>query len=375
MNHSSQRLLSIDALRGFDMFFIMGLAALVKALCLLEPGGEESWLYQQMCHAKWDGFFQHDTIFPLFLFIAGISFPFSLAKSREKGLGRGRIYGNILRRALLLILFGWLYNRLCDLEFEKMRWLSVLGRIGVAWAIAAVLTLTVPRRGRIGIAVLLLVGYWLLIRFVPAPDYPEAGCYTMEGNIAGYLDRYLVPGRLYRGTFDPEGLLGILPAVVTALLGVFTGEWIRRPETDRFLGKPLTGTRKSLWMLLSATVLLGAGLLWSLDFPINKSLWSSSFVLVSGAWSLALFALFYFIIDVKGWRSWARFFEVIGLNSITIYLLQRCVSLKDTAQFFFGGTAAQCSPEWGQVVLCAGYLAVSWLILWFLYRKKIFLKV
>lgn len=373
---TSKRLLSLDALRGFDMFFIMGGSSLIAALCALFPNGSDSWLALQMNHAQWDGFYHHDTIFPLFLFIAGISFPFSYAKSQSLGLSRGSQVGKILKRVLILIFFGWVYNGLFEWNFAQTRYLSVLGRIGLAWGIAALIRMHTNTLTRAILCVLLLVGYWLLIRFVPAPDAADAGVYSMKGNIVGWVDRQIVPGILhYRNVFDPEGLLSTVPAVVTALLGMFTGDFIRLDEQVRCCGKPLTGGAKIVWMLLASAVMLGLGLLWSLDFPINKSLWSSSFVLVAGAYSLSLFALFYWIIDVKEWRKWARCFEIIGLNSITIYLFKRIVSVQYTDEFFLKGLSEQLSPEWGAVLLAAGYVALCWLLLTFLYRKKIFLKV
>lgn len=371
----SKRLLSLDALRGFDMFFIMGGSALIMAICALFPDGSDSWLALQMKHAKWDGFYHHDTIFPLFLFIAGISFPFSYAKSQSLGLSRGAQYGKILKRVLILIFLGWVYNGLFKWDFANMRYLSVLGRIGLAWGIAALIRMNTGTLARAILCVFLLVGYWLLIRFVPAPDAAGAGVYSMEGNIVGWVDRQIVPGRIYRPCYDPEGLLGTLPAVVTALLGMFTGDFIRMDEQKKLCGKSLTGGVKTIWMLCASALMLGLGLLWSLDFPINKALWSSSFVLVAGAYSLSLFALFYWMIDVKGWRKWAHCFEIIGLNSITIYLFQRFVSVKFTNEFFLKGLSEQLSPEWGAVLLAAGYVALCWLLLTFLYRKKIFLKV
>lgn len=372
---TSKRLLSLDALRGFDMFFIMGGAALITALCALFPEGNDSWLALQMKHAKWDGFHQHDTIFPLFLFIAGISFPFSYAKSQSLGVSRASQYGKIAKRVLVLVLLGWVYNGLFKWDFANLRYLSVLGRIGLAWGIAALIRMNTGTLARAILCVFLLVGYWLLIRFVPAPDAAGADVYSMEGNIAGWVDRQIVPGRLYRPFYDPEGLLSTLPAVVTALLGMFTGDFIRLDEKVRWCGKPLTGDAKTVWMLLASALMLGLGLLWSLDFPINKALWSSSFVLVAGAYSLSLFAVFYWMIDVKGWRKWARCFEIIGLNSLTIYLFQRFVSVKFTNEFFLKGLSEQLSPEWGAVLLTAGYVALCWLLLTFLYRQKIFLKV
>ena len=368
--NEQKRLLSLDALRGFDMLFIMGLSPLIVSICALFPGGGECWLAETMGHARWDGFTHHDTIFPLFLFIAGVSFPFSLARQLKSGLGKGRIYARLFRRAAALILLGIVYNGLFDLDFANLRIASVLGRIGTAWLLAAILYVNFGTRTRAAIAAVILIGYWLLLRFVPAPDVQgAAGPFSFEGNLAGYVDRMLLPGKIYSGTFDPEGLLSTLPAIVTAMLGMFTGELVRRPEDK------MPGTRKTAVMLAAAAVLLIAGMVWNEFFPINKKLWSSSFVCVAGAYSLFMFALFYYVIDVKGLRNWTLFFRVVGLNSITIYLAQEIIDFKGIGNFFLGGAERLCGQPWDAVIGSAGYVAVCWLFLYFLYRQKIFLKI
>ncbi len=364
------RLLSLDTFRGFDMMFIMGFAALVKAICLLFPGGEGSWLFQQMTHCAWDGLRQHDTIFPTFLFIAGISFPFSYASQLARGATKGQVYAKVFRRALILVLLGLVYSGLFELKFSTLRFPSVLARIGLAWMVAAILQINFKPRTRAVIAVVLLVGYWLLLKYIPAPDAPGADPFSREGNLVGYIDRMLMPNHLYqKGLFDPEGLLSLMPAVVTAMLGMFTGEFVRLSEDK------VSGSRKTVYMLLAALVMLGIGLLWSLVFPINKALWSSTFVLVVGAYSLGLFAIFYYLIDVKGWKKGTKFFEVIGLNSIAIYMAQRILPFGSVNKFFLNGLAGLCPEPVGKVILAVGYFALCWLFLWFLYRKKIFLKV
>jgi predicted acyltransferase len=364
-----QRLMSLDTLRGFDMLFIMGFSSLIISLCSLFPGGAECWLAKTMVHAKWHGLLHHDTIFPLFLFIAGISWPFSYSKQLSSGADKKSIYLKILKRALILIALGIVYNGFFKLDFQNLRICSVLGRIGAAWAVAAILYMNFKPITRAVICAVILVGYWLLIGFIPAPDVPGADPYTMQGNLVGYIDRLITPGRLIYdgGRFDPEGLLSTLPAVVTAMLGMFTGEFIRRTDVPE--------RKKSGYMGLAELVLLGVGLLWSLSFPINKSLWSSSFVLVVGSYSLAMFALFYEIIDVRGYQKWAFPFIIIGLNSVTIYLAQRIIPFDEISGFFLNGAASMLSPDWEKVLLDVGYLAVSWLFLYFLYRKKTFLKI
>lgn len=361
------RLLSLDALRGFDMLFIMGFSGLVKAVCALFPGGDESYLARTMSHAEWDGLYHHDTIFPLFLFIAGISFPFSYAKQTASGLSRCNMHTKIIRRTLILIILGVVYNGFFKMDFESLRICSVLGRIGLAWGIAAVLFLNFSTKVRACIAGAILVGYWLIICYVPAPDAGGAAALSIDGNFAGYVDRLVTPGRLYKGNFDPEGLFSTIPAVVTAMLGMFTGEFIRNTTLD--------GNKKAGYMGLAALAMLALGLLWSLVFPVNKSLWSSSFVLVVGSYSLAMFALFYYLIDVKGWQKWTLPFTVIGLNSITIYMAQKIIPFDRISGFFLNGIASKMPEQWSEVVLRLGFLLVSWLFLYFLYRKKIFLKV
>ena len=281
----SQRLLSLDALRGFDMLFIMGFATLVVNVCHLFPGDVSAAVAESMSHPAWHGFSHHDTIFPLFLFIAGISYPFSLAKQRSLGATQGDLYRKILKRGALLILFGLIYNGLFRLDWP-MRTASVLGRIGLAWALAAMLFLNFRTRTRIGIVGAILVGYWALLALVPAPDAPAgADVYSMEGTIVGYIDRLLLPGKLYNKIFDPEGLLSTVPAVATAMLGMLTGEFVRLSE------QRLSGNRKALYMALAAVAFTLVGILWDLSFPINKKLWTSSFVCVVAGYSLGMFAL------------------------------------------------------------------------------------
>lgn len=366
---SDRRLLSLDTLRGFDMLFIMGFGEVVLALCHLAPGGFSNWLSSQMGHAAWDGFFFYDTIFPLFLFIAGISFPFSLAKQRSRGLGERAILLRIIRRGLTLVALGLVYNGLFRFELATLRLPSVLGRIGLAWMCAALLTVRFGVRARAAIAAAILIGYGLLLQFAAAPDAGGAGPLTVEGNIVGYIDRLVMPSHLHRNGFDPEGLLSTLPAIATALLGMFTGEFIRRgdPQTD--------GGRKTLAMAAGAVLLLLLALGCNALQPINKSLWSPAFVFAAGAYSLGMFALFYYLVDVRRRRRWTGFFRVIGLNSITIYMAQAIIRVHYTSDFFFGGLAAKCPPAVGAVILSAGYVAVCWVFLWLLDRKKIHLKV
>ena len=243
----------------------------------------------------------------------------------------------------------------------------MLQLIGFAWMTAALLYVWLGVRARAVLAVVLLVGSWLLFRFVGAPDFPGAAPFSPEGNLGCWIDRTVFgANHIYEKIFDPEGSAGFLPAIVTPMLGMFAGELLR---------SRLTGGRKTALLLGAAAVLTAAGLALSVSQPVVKALWSSSFVLVAGGYSVAMLALFYWIVDVKGWRGWTFFFKVIGMNSITIYMAQRIVGFGGIAAFLLGGVAGLFPSAWGKAVLAAGYIAVCWLFLLFLYRKNVFLKV
>lgn len=364
----NKRLESLDTLRGFNMMFIMGFSSVLVALCNLFPGGNDCALVLQMQHAAWNGFHIMDAVFPTFLFIAGISFPFSFAKQKSLGRPMGKIYWKIFRRALILILFGFIINGFLDFKFATQRYASVLGHIGLAWMISAILFINCRRRTREITAAVILVGYFLLLKFVKAPDAPAgADSLSMEGSIVGWFDRKFLPGRLYEGIFDPEGWLSLIPAVVTAMLGNLTGEYV--------LDGKAKGERKSLVMFLTALAMLAIGLVWSIWFPVNKNLWSSSFVLVAGAYALGLFSIFYYIIDVRGWNRWTLFFRVIGMNSITIYMAYHFISFGIIAKALFGGLMGLVSAPVSSLIYSTAYFMLSWLFLFFLYKKKVFLKV
>jgi len=367
----SGRLLSLDALRGLDMMFITGLGGVVVSICALFPGGAESWLATQFDHVEWNGFHFEDLIFPLFLFISGVSFPYSYANQLRKGMNRKAIYLKIFRRGILLVLLGLVYNGFLKLDFAHLRFGSVLARIGLAWMFAAIIYINTGKTARILISVAILLGYALLLCLCTAPDAPAgAGPLSFEGNIVGYVDRCLWPDHLYRhggGIFDPEGLLSTVPAIVTALLGMMTGDLTRLETMD--------GKKKTLTMALSAVLLLAAGYLLSLYLPICKKLWSSSFVLVAGGYSVAAFALFYWIIDVLGYRRWTLPFRVVGMNSITIYMLSAILSFECIIDYFLGGLIGLLPDVWREVVWSTAWLACMWLVAYCLYKCKIFIKI
>jgi predicted acyltransferase len=365
----SKRLLSLDALRGFDMFWIMGGENIFIALGTLTGIPLFQWWATQMNHVPWHGFVFYDMIFPLFLFIAGISFPFSYAKNYQGASRRKALYWHIFKRGITLVILGIIYNNAVNFDFANMRYGSVLGHIGLAWMFAALIFINAGPKFRIVWITAILLGYWFLLMFFPAHDLGATDPYSMEGSLAGLIDRLYMPGRLYLTIHDPEGILSTLPAIATALLGMLTGQFVK----SDFLKNKLQ--LKVLYMILAGVVLILIGKIWGWTFPINKNLWTSSFVCLVGGISLILFSVFYLVIDVWNIKKWAFFFTVIGVNSITIYLGMALFDLGHTSDFLFGGFAKLFPENWEALIGAIGYVAVGWIILYFLYKKKIFLKV
>jgi predicted acyltransferase len=366
---TGKRLYSLDALRGFDMFWIMGGAGIFAGLATLTNSPALNWWAGQLEHVPWDGFKFYDMIFPLFLFIAGISFPFSMAKRTARNESRISIYRHVISRGLILVLLGIIYNNAVRFDLGNLRYGSVLGRIGLAWMLAAIIFMNTKLTWRIVWFCALLIGYWMLLLLFPAHDLGSTDPFSQTGNFASYIDRLIMPGQLYRGNHDPEGLMSTMPAISTALLGMFTGEFMM---ADYLNDKPI---KKVLYLLLAAITLMILGKIWDLTFPINKNLWGSSFVCFVGGLSLLLFAIFYLIIDIWNFRKWAFFFVVIGMNPITIYLANRIINFNHASDFFFKGLIALFPENWGQFLGGIAYTFIGWIFLYFLYRKKIFLKV
>jgi predicted acyltransferase len=359
---SSGRLASIDALRGFDMFWIMGGDALFPALFGL--AGLTGWS-RQFEHSAWNGMTFYDLIFPLFLFIVGLSIPFSLEKRRASGESRGTQVRHILRRTIILVLLGFLVNGLLDFRFHEMRWPGVLQRIGLAYGAAALLALFTRTRTQAVAAVSLLLLYWGLMVLVPVPG-AGAGVLTPDGNLAGYLDRRFLPGSFCcYGPGDNEGLLSTIPSVVSVLIGVFAGRWVRSTGP---------GIRSSAGLGVAGAALLAAGWCWAPFFPVNKLIWTGSYALVASGWSLLLFAIFHWTIDVRGCKGWSFPLRVIGLNAIAIYVVQALFDFgipADTLVHGFIGRTGDLRP----VIWSAVVIGLKWLFLFHLYRQKLFLKV
>ena len=357
--------MSLDALRGFDMFWIMGGKGIVLAAAALTNWTALVWLAGQLEHPEWHGFTLYDLIFPLFLFMAGAAMPFSYEKRLTAGDSKADLYRHAIVRGCVLVLFGMIYNGLLKFDWATMRYPSVLGRIGLAYMFAALITLNTNVRGRLLWFVGLLVGYWAALKLIPVPGY-GAGDLSPGHTLTDYIDRSLIPGRLLHGNRDPVALFGTIPAIGTALAGVLTGDFLKSPR--------YSGGKKSAAMVVMGAVCVALAKLWDLSFPINKNIWSSSFVLYCAGWSLLLLAIFYLVIDVWRWRKWAYFFVVIGSNSILIYMAQQFIDFGFTTQFFFGG-ALQHTGAYQPLMLAVALVLVEWLFLWLLYEKRIFLKV
>ena len=364
----SDRLKSLDALRGFDMFWIMGAEEVFILLGALTGWPVLEWWAGQMTHVEWHGFQAYDMIFPLFLFIAGVSFPFSVSKRLAVKGGKQALYRHIFKRGLILVLLGLIYNNGIIFNIEAMRFPSVLGRIGLAWMFAALIFMKTKNwKSRMVWFWGLLIFYWLLFLIFKAPDFGDPDRYSMQGNISSYIDRTLLPGRLCCYEFgDNEGILPTIAAVSTGLLGMLVGELLKNTY------KPM---KKVLYMAIGGVILIIIGQIWNLVFPINKNLWSSSFVCYVGGISIILMTIFYLIIDVWKYQKWAVFFVVIGMNPITIYLANRIIGFGRATDFLFGGIAELLPEAWSPLIIAIGYVIVGWLFLYLLYKKKIFLKV
>lgn len=364
----SQRLMSIDALRGFDMFWIVGGDALVKELGALGAAAPLRLVAGQMDHKAWAGFAFYDLIFPMFVFIVGVSLVFSLTRLLERD-GHTAAVWRVVRRGVLLYLLGIFCYGGFDGTFEHIRLLGVLQRIGLAYLFAGLAFCFLKPRSLIVLAVTLLVGYWAAMSFIPVPG-GGVGDFAEGRNLANWIDAHYLPFRKWDGDHDPEGLLGTFPAVANCLLGVLAGLLLRR--------KDLPDLRQGLLLLGLGASWVVLGWLWHLQFPVIKKLWTSSFVLVACGYSCLLLGTFYLVIDVWNCRRWAQPFVWIGMNAITVYLLfdGGLMNFNALAKRFVGG-------ELGQLIFGrAAELAVAVTVVvmvfglcrW-LYTRKIFLRL
>lgn len=361
------RLLSLDTLRGFDMFWIIGGEELIHALSKIYPNSFWNQFSKQLEHPYWNGFTFYDLIFPLFIFLAGVSTPFSIGKALNDGKNKKEILLKVLKRGLILFLLGIVYNNGLEIKpIDDIRFMSVLGRIGIAYVFANILFLYVKETLLIYWFAGLIIVYWLILKFSSAPGF-SMGDLSMEGNFASYFDRNVLPGKLSRGIHDTVGLFNNIPAIGNALAGIITGIYLQK-------GEP-TQSKKALYMALSGLIALVIAQVWNLDFPINKNLWSSSFVMQTVGLSLLLFALFYYVIDVLKYNHWTLFFQVIGMNSILIYISNKFIDWDYTVNAFFRWLEQLVGEPYSVLVIAVAIVIIKWVFLKFLYNKKVFLRV
>jgi predicted acyltransferase len=362
-----QRLLSIDALRGFDMLLISGGGTFLVLLENKTGLAGVDWIADQLKHPTWNGFTFYDFIFPLFLFIAGVSMAFSLNKGIEMGLSKAELYKKAFWRMLILVILGIIDKNQPVTFFEpsQIRVASVLGRIGLAGFFASLLYLNFSRLHRIFWVAGILLLYYAALFLIPVPGY-GAGNLTMEGNLVGWIDRNFLPGRLLQKIYDENGLITQLPALCLTVMGSIAGDVLRSDRKES----------KKLQILLQAGIAgIGIGLFWGLHFPINKHLWSSSFILLTAGMAFLILSLFYYVIDVLKFQSWTFFFQVIGMNSLTIYLAYHFIDFEHTSHALFAGLYAPVPEQFHDALEALGALVLVWSMMYFLYKKKIFIKI
>ncbi len=395
----SVRLMSLDALRGFDMFWIIGGEELFHALDKMSDRGIVRTVAEQLTHEDWEGLRFYDLIFPLFVFIVGVSLVFSLSKSIETA-GRTGALKRIFRRSVLLFALALLYSGGFSEDWPEIRLLGVLNRIALCYLFAGVIFCFFRLKGMLAICAALLLGYWALMSFVPFPDVrPKpgsmltieketgftnvtqlkltstnviSGAFIKGVNLANYLDQKYLPGKKWDGTWDPEGLLSTLPAVATCLLGVFAGLLLKNSAIEP--------RRKVHYLLFAGLAGVLLGHLWGFEFPIIKKIWTSSYVLVAGGYSALLLGVFYLVVDVWNWQKWCLPFVWIGTNSITVYLANNIINFDRLGLRFAGGDVKKfldlaVTNGFGDLIVALVGLGLGILLCHFLYRKKIFLRV
>ncbi|MBL9169250.1 MAG: DUF5009 domain-containing protein [Verrucomicrobiales bacterium] len=397
-----RRFISVDALRGFDMLWIVGAAGLVRALDKL-AGGQDSgvlhFLAQQFQHKDWDGFAFYDLIFPLFVFLVGASVVFSMTRALGQE-GKGAAYRRIFKRFILLYIVALIYSGGVSQLWPGIRLMGVLNRIALAYLVTALAFCHLRGRGLATLCATLLLGYWALMTFVPFPDVrprqPNGelvstrietrkveelnwnSSHTLRGvfepglNLANYLDQKYLPGHKHDGTYDPEGLLSTLPAIGTCLLGALAGLLLINPG--------ITDQKKVIILMGAGAVSVALGFLWGLQFPVIKKIWTSSFVLVAGGYSALLLGLFHQVIEVWKIQGWVLPFVWVGSNSITIYLANNLIGFGKLAERFVGGDVSAFMdrtfrPGAGALLSAIVAVGIGLALVRFLYQKRIFLRL
>lgn len=375
-----QRLISLDVVRGITIAFM---------IMVNNNGGPGSWGF--MNHAAWNGLTPTDLVFPTFLFIVGISTVFGTEARLAKGASRAELAKHTVIRAIVLIFFGWIVNNFPLFHWNHMRFYGVLQRIGLCYLVVGLFYLLDKRIvSKVALLATCLLGYWALVTLVPVPGAGVPGrdmpILDKDQNIVNYVDQQLMPGHLYEdwtthNLRDPEGLLSAIPAIGTALLGMITGICLRKNAPTN---------KKALGLVIGCVACLAVGYLWSIWFPLNKKMWTSSYVLVAAGWSLALLTVCFWAVEVKNWRKgWTFPWLVFGSNAITAYmvseLLPGILSLfrptdnghtESIEGFIFNHFNAHIpDPGWAAFSWSVLFAAVCFIPVLILYKKKIFLKI
>ncbi len=362
-----ERLVSLDVFRGIT----------IAGMVLVNNPGSWEHIYWPLEHAAWSGWTPTDLVFPFFLFIVGVSITLALGKRLERGGSHRDVYLKIIKRTLIIFAIGLFLNGFPYFSLAELRIPGVLQRIAVCYFFASIIFLNTKIRTQIAIIVALVLGYWLLVKFVPAPGY-AAGDLTKEGSLPSYVDRVVFGKHVWAQAkvYDPEGLLSTIPAIATTLIGVLTGHWLRTEKT-RY--------EKAAGMFVVGAICVALGWAWNAFFPINKALWTSSYVLFTGGLALQFLAFCYWLIDIKGYRRWAKPFEVFGLNAIALYVVADLIAVSlgliKVGEGSLGGWiydrvfASWASPVNASLAFAICFVLVCLVLMWILYRRRIFLKV
>ncbi len=370
VEQSPERMVSLDVFRGIT----------IAGMILVNNPGSWTAIHSPLEHAAWHGLTPTDLVFPFFLFIVGVSITLALGRRAESGGSKRDLYMKIVRRTLIIFALGLVLAGFPRYELSTLRIPGVVQRSAVCYLIASIIFLNTKWRTQALIGVALLLVYWALMILIPAPGF-SAGDLTMEGNLAAYVDRTLFGSHTWKPLYDPEGLLSTIPAIVTALAGVLTGHWLRSSRS------PL---EKVAGMFVLGAGCMVVGWAWGFWFPINKALWTSSYVLVTAGLALQFLAVCFWLVDIKGVRRWATPFIILGSNALIIYFLaelfSRIISLISFTRA--DGTAVDLQSliyekafaSWASPVNASMMFAICIVLLWLgvatlLYRKRIFIKV
>lgn len=361
----SKRLISLDAFRGFT----------IMAMILVNNPGSWSEIYGPLEHAAWNGLTPTDLIFPFFLFIVGVSIAFAYTKLLDSSTPLKAVYKKLVFRSVKIFAVGILLSLIPDFDFENLRYAGVLQRIAIVFLICGFMFLKTNWRTQLITAIVILVTYWLAMTLIPTPGYSSA-ILEPGKNLAAWIDLQLLPGKLWNETWDPEGLLSTLPSVSTATIGMLTGS---------FLLSKKTWEQKVNYMLVAGFMLTIIGYIWSWGFPLNKNIWSSSFVLVTSGLALMTLASLIFLVDVLGYKTWTTFGVVYGSNAIAIYVLSNLlgivfyrINVGDTSlnQHFFNLLSSIGSTQKFASMMCAiVFVAINFIPAYILHQRKIFIKL